>query len=87
VEIEKVNLNGVKLTRECIIRGLDCDDNDIIIISDLDEINNDEIVNINNDVVCFKQNHVLLLLKLVKRGMVWNKGKHCKYNILKKISH
>jgi beta-1,4-mannosyl-glycoprotein beta-1,4-N-acetylglucosaminyltransferase len=73
--------------RECIIRGLfDCDDDDIIIISDLDEIpNNDEIVNINNDVVCFKQKMYCFYLNLLKE-IGWSGTKACKWNILKDIS-
>jgi beta-1,4-mannosyl-glycoprotein beta-1,4-N-acetylglucosaminyltransferase len=73
--------------RECIIRGLfDCDDDDIIIISDLDEIpNNDEIVNINNDVVCFKQTMYCFYLNLLKERE-WSGTKSCKWNILKDIS-
>jgi beta-1,4-mannosyl-glycoprotein beta-1,4-N-acetylglucosaminyltransferase len=76
--------------RESIINGLiNCNDDDIIIISDVDEIPNpDEIVNIkniNDDVFNFNQNMYYYYLNMLKEKN-WSGPKACSYNKLKSIS-
>lgn len=77
--------------RESIIKGLTgCNDNDIIIISDVDEIPNPlEITNLKNsninDVFEFKQNMFFYYINMLKQTN-WSGPKSCSFKILKNIS-
>lgn len=77
--------------RESIIKGLiDCDNDDIIIISDVDEIPNpNELINLsetmNNDILDFRQNMYYYYFNMLKE-LNWSGPKICKWNILKNIS-
>jgi len=77
--------------RECMIRGLvDCNDDDIIIISDLDEIPNPDKVSelreiTHDDFYEFKQKMYCYYVNLLKESN-WSGPKVCTYKRLKDIS-
>jgi beta-1,4-mannosyl-glycoprotein beta-1,4-N-acetylglucosaminyltransferase len=77
--------------RESIIKGLTgCNDNDIIIVSDVDEIPNPlEITNLKNsdinDVFEFKQNMFFYYINMLKQTD-WSGPKSCSFKTLKNIS-
>ena len=73
--------------RNFIIEGLKkADDNDIILISDVDEIpnlSNLELENINNEIILFKQNFYYYKFNLKLEDMPWLGTKACRYKELK----
>ena len=77
--------------RESIIKGLTgCNDNDIIIVSDVDEIPNPlEITNLKNSdinyVFEFKQNMFFYYINMLKQTD-WSGPKSCSFKTLKNIS-
>lgn len=77
--------------RESIVKGLiECNDEDIIIISDVDEIPNpDEIIKLKNsninDVFEFKQNMYFYYVNMLKETN-WSGPKACSFKKLKDIS-
>ena len=81
---EKSILNGMArdyFQRENLIRGLkEADDNDIVMISDLDEIpnlKNIDISKIRNKIIIFKQKMFYYKLNLLYENYVWHGTKAC----------
>ena len=86
----KYIMNAVKrenFQRNSIIKGLDgASDNDWILISDLDEIPNLEKNNlseINNHLVFFKQHMIYYKFNLILENFIWVGSKACKKKYLK----
>jgi beta-1,4-mannosyl-glycoprotein beta-1,4-N-acetylglucosaminyltransferase len=76
--------------RESIIKGLlNCDDDDMVIISDVDEIPNpievEKIKNVTEDVFNFNQNMYYYYLNMLKEKN-WSGPKSCTWGKLKTIS-
>ena len=82
---KKSILNGMArdyFQRENLARGLqDVDDNDVVMISDLDEIPNLENVDlskIKNKIIIFKQKMLYYKLNLLYENFIWHGTKACK---------
>jgi beta-1,4-mannosyl-glycoprotein beta-1,4-N-acetylglucosaminyltransferase len=78
--------------RECILKGLiNCNDDDIIIVSDVDEIPNpDELIKIkenfnNEDIIEFKQNMYYYYFNVLKETD-WSGPKLCSFKYIKDIA-
>ncbi len=73
--------------RNGITKGLTkVDPNDLILISDVDEIpnlSNLDLNKVNNEIILFKQNFYYYKLNLKLENMPWLGTKGCKYKILK----
>ena len=86
---EKHILNGYiwdHFQRNKIVEGLKhCNQNDIVMISDLDEIPNLENLNFNeikNKLIFFKQYFLFYKFNLIYRNNSWYGTKACKYKVL-----
>ena len=86
---EKLILNGMArdyFQRENLARGLeDLSDEDLVIVSDLDEIPNLDSLNLNhvkNQIVIFKQKMFYYKLNLLYDEFDWFGSKACKKKIL-----
>jgi beta-1,4-mannosyl-glycoprotein beta-1,4-N-acetylglucosaminyltransferase len=82
---EKSILNGMArdyFQRENLVRGLrDADDNDIVMISDLDEIPNLEnidLTKVKNKIIIFQQKMFYYKLNLLYKNFFWHGTKACK---------
>ena len=86
----KLIMNAVKrenYQRNCIKKGLvDINDNDLIMVSDVDEIPNLEFVDLNlikNKLILFEQKNFYYKFNLYLKDFTWHGTKACKYKFFK----